>query len=336
MLGVIMIHVSSGYVYLPSSVSLLGGNLAFFLNQFSRFSVPLFLILSGAALSRSRPPAGKDVLRFYGRRGRKLLLPYVVWSAFYCMFVQNWTLNELLGLPFLRTLLLGQAAPHLYFVVVLAQCYLVYPLLCRWMERSACACLVTLFTLTFWAQNLIEFRAFGLELIPWTLPSRHFWLMLPAWIFYFAAGMVLTPCRMAALRRLTAGAPLSFFSAGAALAMLSAVEGLAAGQMESSLRPLLLPYQFLVLPALLAAWGGICRVTWIRRAVGFLARHSMTIYFCHVFFLVCFQGREVFSGTRGFLLLYLAVLAAAAAGAFLLDTGETICKTVGKRARRDK
>ena len=50
MLAVMLIHVTSTYIAAESHVTFLGMNLALFLNQASRFSVPLFLFLSGYSL----------------------------------------------------------------------------------------------------------------------------------------------------------------------------------------------------------------------------------------------------------------------------------------------
>ncbi len=54
MLAVIVIHVSSTFIYTESAFSLFNMNLAFILNQAAHFSVPLFVLLSGMALSISQ------------------------------------------------------------------------------------------------------------------------------------------------------------------------------------------------------------------------------------------------------------------------------------------
>ena len=47
MLAVVVIHVSSGFIRAENSRTVFGMNLTFLLNQAVRFSVPLFLLLSG-------------------------------------------------------------------------------------------------------------------------------------------------------------------------------------------------------------------------------------------------------------------------------------------------
>ena len=53
MTTVITIHVTSTYIGYRSNILVMGMNLAFILNQLARFSVPLFILLSGVSLRLS-------------------------------------------------------------------------------------------------------------------------------------------------------------------------------------------------------------------------------------------------------------------------------------------
>lgn len=53
MTAVITIHVTSTYIGYRSNILVMGMNLAFILNQLARFSVPLFILLSGISLRLS-------------------------------------------------------------------------------------------------------------------------------------------------------------------------------------------------------------------------------------------------------------------------------------------
>lgn len=75
MFAVVMIHVTSTYINQDSSFILFDMNLAFILNQVSRFSVPLFIVLSGISLGFSKPIG--DPLLFYKKRLVKIGIPYV-------------------------------------------------------------------------------------------------------------------------------------------------------------------------------------------------------------------------------------------------------------------
>ena len=110
-------------------------NLACLLNQAARFSVPLFLLLSGFSLEQT----GRQVpyLTFLRTRSARVLPPYLGWVLLYALANTGFDLHTWggqLGNPpwLLRELLTGQGAPHLYFIPILFQCYLLYPLLRRW------------------------------------------------------------------------------------------------------------------------------------------------------------------------------------------------------------
>lgn len=130
MLAVIAIHVTAPYIGAVSDFLLGGMNLAYIINQAARFAVPLFVLPSGASLGLGKAlPAGQ----FYRRRAVKLGIPYVCWMMVYTL----WEHQSLVPGALVRRFLLGQAAPRLYFVIIIFQLYLLYPLLRRWMERSA-------------------------------------------------------------------------------------------------------------------------------------------------------------------------------------------------------
>lgn len=81
MFAVVMIHVTSTYINQDSSFILFDMNLAFILNQVSRFSVPLFIVLSGISLGFSKPIG--DPLLFYKKRLVKIGIPYLFWFTAY-------------------------------------------------------------------------------------------------------------------------------------------------------------------------------------------------------------------------------------------------------------
>ena len=80
MFAVVMIHVTSTYINQDSSFILFDMNLAFILNQVSRFSVPLFIVLSGISLGFSKPIG--DPLLFYKKRLVKIGIPYEIKGNF--------------------------------------------------------------------------------------------------------------------------------------------------------------------------------------------------------------------------------------------------------------
>ena len=321
MLAVIMIHVTSGYLDLPSSRTVLDRNLAYMLNQASRFSVPLFLFLSGVSLRQAEkhtPPERQisllDARSFYVRHLPKLLFPYWLWSTIYFLFGRGFDLRTLGEDAYFRALLTGGAGPHLYFTVILFQCYLFYPLLGPWTLRHPLACLSVSFLSMYGTTQLMFFRKLGLNLIPAAL-SPYLGIILPMWAFPFVLGLALTPERLDALRRQTARSllyPVVFLLCG----VLCVLEARATGYLHTD-RLSLFFYAWSAFPAALSLWARLG--TLFRRLTAFLARHSGTVYYGHVLLLTLFRRRWAFPGTWGFLALYGAVVVSSVGASAALD-----------------
>jgi probable poly-beta-1,6-N-acetyl-D-glucosamine export protein len=130
-LAVILIHTSSRtiesvYMNLPQV------SWGLFLNQVSRFAVPLFFLISGFVLELSH---SDDIgyLSYLKKRISKIVLPYVFWSFVYYYFVYT---RHSMG--FLTTLIGGNSSYQLYFIPPLMLLYLIYPLFhmgYRWISK---------------------------------------------------------------------------------------------------------------------------------------------------------------------------------------------------------
>lgn len=100
------------------------------LNQWARFSVPLFLYLSAYGLAQSKEVKYSS---FIAKRLPTILIPYFFFSALaFAMNFKNCTTQNIF-----ERLLKGGADYHLYFLVILAQCYMLFPLLLRLYSASA-------------------------------------------------------------------------------------------------------------------------------------------------------------------------------------------------------
>ncbi|HWQ75764.1 MAG TPA: acyltransferase [Syntrophomonas sp.] len=182
-LTVIGIHVSASYVYTS-----IWGCLA---NQFARFAVPLFIIMSGFLLFNADQRRDSfSAADFYRRRFGKILWPYFLWSLFYCCLTSVIGADfpsGLLRLP--SQLLWGNAYYHLYFVIIIIQMYILYPLLYRWLLRSPRLCLLTALALTLVCQLILNAQNRGEIIFSQTI-SNLFLVVFPVWIFFFVFGMV--------------------------------------------------------------------------------------------------------------------------------------------------
>lgn len=179
---VIAIHITAGYVLL-SPLGYVG-------NQLARFAVPLFIILSGFLLYNSDLNGhGLKTVDFYRRRFDRVLWPYILWTLFYALMggiMAQDIAQALRQLP--GHLLWGTASYHLYFVVIIIQLYLLYPLLLWMMQNWPKLLLCGSFLLTLAAQIMLYLAMTSrIHLNP---AYNNFWLVFfPVWLFYFVLGM---------------------------------------------------------------------------------------------------------------------------------------------------
>ncbi|OXM84262.1 acyltransferase [Paenibacillus rigui] len=145
-LAVLIIHgTSEATVELPVG----SGSQALYLavNKLSNFAVPVFIFISGLVLFYRYHDdwSGKQAVTFYLKRVKQVLFPYLIWSLFYYLYNQ-WIFDRA-NLHFNLTefgelLPWADASYHLYFMVIIVQFYLLFPLLvslCRrwsWFAKS--------------------------------------------------------------------------------------------------------------------------------------------------------------------------------------------------------
>lgn len=123
-LAVIVIHCSSLLV-LSRPVGSNAWAIGNILDSFVRWSVPVFVMISGALLINDK--AFKDPRRFFSRRFSRTLLPLVAWPILYAIWLTA------TGTPFkfenfLFEFLAGNPQPgHLYFLFLIAGLYALTP-----------------------------------------------------------------------------------------------------------------------------------------------------------------------------------------------------------------
>ncbi|WP_010246283.1 acyltransferase [Acetivibrio cellulolyticus] len=184
-LSVIAIHITSVYVY--------QNKYALFINQFSRYSVPLFILLSGLLLYLSHKGKELKIMNFYQKRLNKVFIPFVFWTLFY-LLLSNFnaiktgqaTIQSFLIL-FTKGLIYGNGHAHLYFITIIVQLYLLYPalnyMINKWERLTLCISLL----ITSIYQTGIYLSMLGKIKLPWSpLPYYEF---VPTWLFFFIFGM---------------------------------------------------------------------------------------------------------------------------------------------------
>jgi surface polysaccharide O-acyltransferase-like enzyme len=121
-LAVILIHTSSRVLEI-AHYDLKTYYTTLYLNQFARFAVPLFIIISGFVLELNYQDK-YDIRIFIKKRFSKTFIPYVFWSLIYLLFVYTANTDN-----FIRVLLVGNASYQLYFIPTICILYLMFPIL---------------------------------------------------------------------------------------------------------------------------------------------------------------------------------------------------------------
>lgn len=184
MLAVIIIHVSAAYIYKM--------NVAYVYNQIVRFAVPIFVILSGAVLYyKYQGNEDINVFDFYKKRFIKILIPFILWTLIYRLYEYRNVLLEIDKTDFLfgyiKDLLRGRE--HLYFVIIIFKCYLVYPIIKNLFDYGYEKILLILsFIVTLILQtDIYILHAFNIKVLNKLFVNNTVGLF--SWIFYFILGM---------------------------------------------------------------------------------------------------------------------------------------------------
>ncbi|TDS10390.1 acyltransferase [Sphingobacterium paludis] len=126
---VILIHASTGYLnnFHPASTD---WHFANALNSFSRFSVPLFVMISGALLLNKQ----EDIVVFYQKRVSRILGPFAFWVFVYLVYYfYRYTNFDVLPLSRVAEIsidkLLHGPSAHLWFLYMIVGLYLAVPFL---------------------------------------------------------------------------------------------------------------------------------------------------------------------------------------------------------------
>lgn len=304
-LGVVVLHSSGSALRVPGTIPALDWWVANFGSAVGRYSVPIFLMLSGALLL-PREEAASSLLR---RRLGKLIPPFVIWSLAYGTHAFLTQADTAAGIPSVARWIAGHAvygtAYHLWYVYVLFGLYLVMPVLGRWARAASDR--EILYFLALWAATLV-FKIPGLSY--YTLPVDL--SVVSGYAGYLVLGYFLQ-------RRLIAQAPQHRpIALGAGLALGGLVATLIGAffwmrfknevtdAFYHRLTPNVMLYAtglFILIPAL------PIRAAWLRATCSFLAGNSYGIYLSHVAVLMAFEHISLFSDLP--LLLRLPLTAAA-------------------------
>ncbi|MDD3890170.1 MAG: acyltransferase [Syntrophomonadaceae bacterium] len=328
-LSVIAIHVTAGYVYSSKA--------GFLWNQAMRNAVPLFIIMSGYLLYRGDIKIWLPVKQFLAKRCGRVLIPYVIWTFIYIVLTDIILSQALPGFQSFtaalgKALLNGTGFYHLYFIIIILQLYLLYPLLRNWMKQHPISLLLVAFLITLAAQTVIYFS----EMKWLTLPSFGFLYssLFPVWLFYFIFGMYLVTNnkRVEALSiRHFAGTGIIFvFSLG-----LVILDSIYTSTAATSIKPSLILYTIVSYFFLYALAMRITKFEKLIIYSRWIADQSFLIFLIHPFVLtgltemVWLPGlRNIWNGNIGMLGLYLITVTLSAGISYIISL-TPLAKTLG-------
>lgn len=291
--AVVIIHVTaSPMVTLPrDSRSFLWYSLA---NQWSRFSIPAFVLITGLVLfygygRRAEFNAGE----FMAKRLNAIAIPYLLWTLAYMVWR---TTVEAAWPRFVPNLLLaifrGTAMYQLYFIVLIFQFYLLFPVVrplarSRWLTAATLAALAVQavlmwdtyyggFTTHITARWLVDLLVWRDRLFPW-------------WMGYFMVGVWLganIDQALAFARRYV------WWLLGASAALLGwmmleynravANPAVTVGFAATGFRPSAFVYSLVAVIGLLGFGGWVIeRENWLKGLLMELGKHSFGIFLIH-------------------------------------------------------
>lgn len=173
--AVIVLHVSATILYRSTPYSTTY-NANFILNQFSRFCVPAFIIISGMGLTISYKE-GCGYFKFIIRRFLKIVPQYIVWCLLYIIIItKDFNIHT-----DLNNIVYGNVFYHFYFVPLIIEFYIIFPFIYKFMEKKWWLLLSFLMT-SFFIVYTYYFKI--------VTPDQWFWNKknLFYWIFYFSLG----------------------------------------------------------------------------------------------------------------------------------------------------
>lgn len=161
------------------------------LDQILRFCVPLFVALSGYSLALRYNTGKIDLKTFFKKRIFKILPPYLFWSLVAYLSIilfQAWPGYQQ-NYPWWQIIFLGKADYHLYFVPMIIQLYLLFPLLLKLVKKYQAKFLVIIFAL-----QLVWLWYVQQHIQPF---KGNFWcdqgqyILFSSWLGYFVLGIYL-------------------------------------------------------------------------------------------------------------------------------------------------
>jgi len=281
-LSVIAIHTTGQYTN-ASRVALLW-------NTAMRYAVPLFIFLSGFVVYYS--DNGKknfSCTAFWYRRLKKILIPYILWNAIYMIYFARHDLASITeNIPGLlykleTNIITGLGTYHLYFILIIIQMYIIYPLLRVLAGRFMKATLLVSFAVTLYCQSIIYLGVQNKATIPGTYIP--FFMLLPVWIFFFVSGMYISR-NIGKINEWLAGRGILISALWLISFIVLILDSKLTSTQDLSIKPSVILY---TAAAFMGLYYISAKLTYIKGRLldflDFISEQSFLIYLSHVLFL---------------------------------------------------
>lgn len=185
-IGVILIHIIGGSLNFWSRDSI-AWPIFITLDQFFRFSVPLFVFISGLSLY-SKYRHNFEFKDFYKKRISRVLPWYLAWSLIIYVYLHSRVPEGFVDYPTWKLILLGKVDYHLYFVSMIFQLYILFPLLLWLFGKLKLYFLFLLFIFTIILYFVFTLDGLKIIELPWRFYEQQQYLFFGTWVFYFVLG----------------------------------------------------------------------------------------------------------------------------------------------------
>lgn len=293
-LAVVFLHTLSAFF--PENLYQQGtiGLFLLAVNQSSRFCVPLFLALSSYGLDQKYQDTPLQLFQYITSRFKKIVPSYLLWSSILIIFGSGLASFWRTGISsLLPTFIFGQADYHFYFIPLLIQFYLLFPLflkLKRDKHLSILLILGALYQLFFF--SFIRFMAFQDSPLNSRLQDDQAqYRLLTNWVFYFLLGIYISRFNKRIRKIRFLKYTIIFltifglvFSIADSHLLISTGKGVVYS--TSFIRPPVLVYSTAII-ALVLVYGQnlLGHVGFLRPYLFKIGQYSYTIYLSHTLFL---------------------------------------------------
>ncbi len=206
-IGVILIHIIGSSLHFWREGSTVW-TVFISIDQFFRFSVPLFVFISGFFLY-SKYASSFKYWEFYSRRIARVIPWYVVWSLIIYIYINLTVAPGFVNYPTWKLIFLGKVDYHLYFVSMIFQLYLLFPVLLWLYKKFRSNLVIALFIFEVILYLIFSLDGQKLIHLPWRFYEQQQYLFFGTWVFYFVLGFVLSDRR--SLSAIKHSFPLSKF-----------------------------------------------------------------------------------------------------------------------------